>query len=40
MNVVKEIIGVRLIYWRPQGDLNPRLRRERATSWAVLDDGD
>jgi hypothetical protein len=26
--------------WRPQRDLNPRLRRERATSWAGLDDGD
>ena len=29
-----------LIIWRPQGDLNPRYRRERAVSWARLDDGD
>ena len=26
--------------WRPQGDSNPRRRRERAVSWARLDDGD
>jgi hypothetical protein len=26
--------------WRPQGDSNPRYRRERAVSWAGLDDGD
>src|SRR5512132_808307 len=26
--------------WRPQGDLNPRRRRERAVSLAELDDGD
>ena len=26
--------------WRPQGDLNPRHRRERPASWTVLDDGD
>ena len=26
--------------WCPQGDLNPRYRRERAVSWARLDDGD
>ena len=26
--------------WRPQGDLNPCRRRERAVSWARLDDGD
>ena len=26
--------------WRPQGDLNPRRRREKAVSWARLDDGD
>ena len=26
--------------WRPQGDLNPRRRRERAVSLAGLDDGD
>ncbi len=25
---------------RPQGDLNPRRRRERAVSWTGLDDGD
>ena len=25
---------------RPQGDSNPRRRRERAVSWAGLDDGD
>ena len=24
----------RLFYWRPQGDSNPRYRRERAMSWA------
>ena len=29
-----------LFYWRPQGDLNPCRRRERAVSWARLDDGD
>ncbi len=29
-----------LICWRPQGDSNPRYRRERAVSWAGLDDGD
>ena len=28
------------IDWRPQGDSNPRYRRERAVSWAGLDDGD
>ena len=28
------------IGWRPQGDSNPRSRRERAVSWAGLDDGD
>ncbi len=28
------------MYWRPQGDLNPRYRRERAVSWTGLDDGD
>ena len=28
------------IYWRPLGDLNPRRRRERAVSWARLDEGD
>ncbi len=26
--------------WRPQGDSNPRRRRERAVSWARLDDRD
>lgn len=26
--------------WRPLGDLNPRRRRERAVSWAGLDEGD
>ena len=26
--------------WRPQGDLNPCYRRERAMSWTRLDDGD
>ena len=26
--------------WRPQRDLNPRYRRERAVSWTGLDDGD
>jgi len=26
--------------WRPQGDSNPCYRRERAVSWAGLDDGD
>ena len=26
--------------WRPQPDLNRRRRRERAVSWAGLDDGD
>ena len=26
--------------WRPQGDLNPCRRRERAVSWTRLDDGD
>ena len=26
--------------WRPQGDLNPCFRRERAASWTGLDDGD
>jgi hypothetical protein len=34
-----EIFSVEKI-WRPQGDLNPRRRRERAVSWARLDDGD
>src|SRR4030065_1015417 len=28
------------IKWRPQGDLNPRRRSERAVSLAGLDDGD
>ena len=28
------------LFWRPQGDLNPRRRRERAVSLAELDDGD
>ena len=28
------------IKWRPQRDLNPRRRRERAVSWAGLDDRD
>ena len=27
-------------FWRPQGDSNPRRRRERAVSWARLDDRD
>jgi hypothetical protein len=27
-------------FWRPQTDLNRRRRRERAVSWAGLDDGD
>jgi hypothetical protein len=26
--------------WRPQGDLNPRIHRERVVSWTGLDDGD
>ena len=26
--------------WRPRRDLNPCYRRERAVSWAGLDDGD
>lgn len=26
--------------WRPQGDSNPRRRRERPVSWARLDDRD
>ncbi len=26
--------------WRPRRDSNPRYRRERAMSWAGLDDGD
>ena len=30
----------KLLNWRPQGDSNPRYRRERAVSWAGLDDGD
>lgn len=30
----------RIIDWRPQPDLNRRRRRERAVSWAGLDDGD
>src|SRR5579864_2997342 len=29
-----------LEYWRPRRDLNPCYRRERAMSWAGLDDGD
>jgi hypothetical protein len=29
-----------LILWRPRRDLNPCYRRERAVSWAGLDDGD
>ena len=29
-----------LFYWRPLGDSNPRRRRERAVSWAGLDEGD
>ncbi len=29
-----------LIIWRPRRDLNPCYRRERAVSWAGLDDGD
>ncbi len=29
-----------LSVWRPLGDLNPRRRRERAVSWAGLDEGD
>ena len=29
-----------LMFWRPQGDSNPRCRRERAVSLAGLDDGD
>ena len=28
------------MFWRPQGDSNPRRRRERAVSWARLDDRD
>jgi hypothetical protein len=28
------------LVWRPQGDSNPRRRRERAVSWARLDDRD
>ena len=28
------------VFWRPLGDLNPRRRRERAVSWAGLDEGD
>ena len=28
------------LFWRPQGDSNPRFCRERATSWTGLDDGD
>ncbi len=28
------------MFWRPQPDLNRRRRRERAVSWAGLDDGD
>jgi hypothetical protein len=27
-------------FWRPQGDSNPRYRRERAMSWTGLDDRD
>ena len=30
----------RELIWCPQRDLNPRYRRERAVSWAGLDDGD
>lgn len=30
----------RIIDWRPLGDLNPCRRRERAVSWAGLDEGD
>lgn len=29
-----------LFCWRPRRDLNPCYRRERAVSWAGLDDGD
>lgn len=29
-----------MLSWRPLGDLNPRRRRERAVSWAGLDEGD
>ncbi len=32
--------GSILSKWRPQRDSNPRRRRERAVSWARLDDGD
>ncbi len=28
------------VRWRPRGDSNPCFRRERATSWTRLDDGD
>jgi hypothetical protein len=33
-------LGTKTKEWRPQGDLNPRRRRERAVSLAGLDDGD
>ena len=32
--------GADFFIWRPQGDSNPRRRRERPVSWAGLDDRD
>ena len=44
LNLKKFITGFQVFLetkkWRPQGDSNPRRRRERAVSWAWLDDGD